>query len=118
MQVSRGRRLDVLWVKNMGSLGMEWAAGGDGAEALAMMRLRYGFSWWGGECRGGSVGRLRGSAAGRISMRERSFLGFGRRGSLVLRGELVEFVGEVGWGRCLGFVYDESLVGWACLRVG
>lgn len=77
--------------------------------------MRYAFSWWEVKCRGGSVGRLRGSALGRISMRERSFLGFGRRGSLVLKGELLEFVGEVGWGRCLGFVHDESLVGEVCL---
>lgn len=86
---------------------MEWAVEGEDAEALVMMS----FSWLGGKCRGGSVGRLRGSALGRISMRERSFLGFGRRGSLVLKGELLEFVGEVGCGRCLGFVCDEFLVG-------
>lgn len=111
MQVSRRQRLDVLWV----SLGMEWTAEGWDVEALVMMR------WWRVRCRGYSVGRLRGSALGRISMRERSFLGCGRRGCLVLIGELVEVVGGVGWGRCLGFVYDEFLVGrclvWACLRV-
>lgn len=88
---------------------MEWAVERGDVEALVMMR------WWRVRCRGYSVGRLRGSAFGRISMRERSFSGFGRRGFLVLIGGLVEVVGEVGWGRCLGFVYGESLVGWACL---